>query len=212
MKLLALAALLLPLLAGEGANSSIVRGIGYSVAGETTIITIEVSGGFNYTTGKLRQPERVFFDIPQARPRIDSRSTYSQEFDNPLVRRVRVAETAPAITRIVLDLSKEADISVSKLSSPAQLRIELRSVSADREKSSMAELTSTDSPGEGSLDSEPHLAQAVPREQPRAGAVAVSKSLLTLSISPASAAPGAAGNGLDISANDSPRSGAPAAT
>jgi hypothetical protein len=126
MKLLVLGALSLPWLTAQVAVPREVTGIAYSVDGPTSMITIAVSGDFEYETGRLHQPERVYFDIRPAKPRIDSRPEYSREFENELLERVRVAEHAPDVTRVVLDLFGPADISVSKLSAPARLAIALR--------------------------------------------------------------------------------------
>jgi hypothetical protein len=131
-KLLVLGALGLHFLAAQIAVPREVTGINYSASGQTTTITVEVSGDFEYATGRLHQPERAYFDIRPAKPRIDSRSVYSREFESELLERVRVAEHAPDVTRVVLDLFGPADISVSKLSAPAGLVITLRPPPAGR--------------------------------------------------------------------------------
>ena len=206
MKLLALTTLSISLMAAETISSSTVSAIGYSVDGETTIITIEVSAGFEYTTGRLRQPDRVYFDIPRAKPWINSRASYSQDFDNALVRRVRVAETAPDITRVVLDLSRPVDISVSKSSSPSRLRIALKPALAERDKASAADPVSPGSAGPEVPQSKRQLAQAASPEPPRAEPAA-STSSLTLSISPSPVAPGGKAGmivALNPASNDQP--------
>src|SRR5215470_14638648 len=72
--------------------------------GDVTRIAIEVSGEFNFRTDRLHNPERVYFDILGARPRVENRRIYSKQLDDALVQRVRVAETAPGVTRVVLEL------------------------------------------------------------------------------------------------------------
>ena len=64
-----------------------------------------MSGDFNFRTDRLHNPERVYFDILNARPRIDARRIWSKEINDKLVQRVRVAETNPGTTRVVLDLT-----------------------------------------------------------------------------------------------------------
>ena len=192
MQFLALTALFLPLVAAQSPGSCEVRGVSYSVDGETTLITVEVSGDFEYVAERLHQPERVYFDIPRARPRINSRVTYSKDFDNLLVRRIRVAEPAPGVTRVVLDLLEPVDISVSKLYDPAQLRIALRPAAAERGKMPGVGLISTDSPGQDVVRAKPEPTQVRLPDLAPAPAAAESKAKLTLAISPHTVAPGGA--------------------
>jgi N-acetylmuramoyl-L-alanine amidase len=97
----------------------------WSLAGVTRV-AIEVSGDFQYLSDRLHNPERIYFDILNARPRIDSRRIYSQDVNDKLVLRIRAAETNPGVTRVVLELSAGVDVSVSQLSNPNRLMIELR--------------------------------------------------------------------------------------
>ena len=87
---------------------------------------IEVSGEFEYRSDRLHDPERVYYDILNARPRFDNKRIYTEDVDDPLVKRIRVAETAPGVTRVVLDLSGAVDVSASILSSPDRLIVEFR--------------------------------------------------------------------------------------
>src|SRR5437016_5773416 len=93
---------------------------------EVTRVAIEVSGDFQYRTDRLHNPERIYFDILNARPRIDSRRIYAEAVNDKLVQRIRAAETNPGVTRVVLDLSGPVEVSVSQLSNPNRLMIELR--------------------------------------------------------------------------------------
>jgi N-acetylmuramoyl-L-alanine amidase len=93
---------------------------------DVTRIAIEVSGDFQFRTDRLHNPERVYFDILNARPRIDARRVWSNQINDKLVQRVRVAETNPGTTRVVVDLTGPVEISTSQLSSPHRLIIEMR--------------------------------------------------------------------------------------
>jgi N-acetylmuramoyl-L-alanine amidase len=104
-------------------NVSAVRH--WSSAGITRI-AIEVSGEFEYRSDRLHNPERVYYDILDARPRFDGKRLYTEDLDDPFVKRIRVAETTPDVTRIVLDLAGETDVNASILSSPDRLIVELR--------------------------------------------------------------------------------------
>jgi N-acetylmuramoyl-L-alanine amidase len=129
MKSIAAIALCVPLLQAQGERSAtrLVTAVRNWQTGEVTRIAIEVSGDFEFRTDRLYNPDRVYFDILNAKPRSsDGRRAWSSDLDDKLVKRVRVAETTPGVTRIVLDLSGPAEISTSQLSSPARLMVELK--------------------------------------------------------------------------------------
>ena len=67
---------------------------------DVTRIAVEVSGEFEFRTDRLHSPERIYFDILNARPRIESRRIYALTIEDKLVQKVRVAETNPG--RIIL--------------------------------------------------------------------------------------------------------------
>jgi N-acetylmuramoyl-L-alanine amidase len=93
---------------------------------EATRVVIAVSGEFEYHSERAHDPERVFFDILRSRPRIEGHRTYSANVSDTRVKRVRVAETLPGVTRVVLDLGNSADYTATQLSNPDRLVIELR--------------------------------------------------------------------------------------
>jgi N-acetylmuramoyl-L-alanine amidase len=95
--------------------------------GSVTRIAIEVSGEFEYRSDQLHDPERVYYDIRNSRPKFDNKRLYTEDLDDAFVKRIRVAETAPGVTRVVLDLSGAVEATASVLSSPDRLIIELRS-------------------------------------------------------------------------------------
>ena len=95
---------------------------------DVTRIAVEVSGEFQFRTDHLHNPERVYFDILNARPRLNQRRGFAETIsDDKRLQRIRVAETTPGITRIVLDLSGPMETTSSTLTNPNRLIIELRS-------------------------------------------------------------------------------------
>jgi len=93
---------------------------------DATRVVIEVTGEFDFHSERAHDPERVFFDVFRSRPHIAGRRLYSADVNDKLVKRVRVAETLPGVTRIVLDLGEAADFIATPLSNPDRLIIELR--------------------------------------------------------------------------------------
>ena len=91
-----------------------------------TRIAVEVSGDFEYHTERLHNPERVFFDIFRARPAFDGKRSLQEGVGDKLVSKVRIAETLPGVTRVVLDLASPVVYTASTMANPSRLVIELR--------------------------------------------------------------------------------------
>lgn len=97
--------------------------------GESTRIAIEVSADFRYRSEHLANPERLFFDIQGAKPENLAKGMQVIAVGDPLLKQIRVAETQPGVTRVVLDLVQPAEFTASQLSGPDRLMIEIRSKS-----------------------------------------------------------------------------------
>ena len=132
MKRFAAFAISVPLLLAQAGRepSLTVLAVRHSTVSGVTHVAAEVSGEFQFRTDRLHNPERVYFDIPNSRPRIASRATYSETVEDRLVKRIRVAQPAPGVTRVVLDLADGVEVSSSQLANPHRLVIELRPAAA----------------------------------------------------------------------------------
>ena len=128
MKQIAALAISVPMLFAQGDRGSLhaVTAVRNWSLAEITRVAIEVSGDFRFRADRLHNPERIYFDILDARPRIDSSRIWSRDINDRLVQRVRVAETTPGTTRIVFDLTGAVEVSTSQLSNPNRLIVELR--------------------------------------------------------------------------------------
>jgi N-acetylmuramoyl-L-alanine amidase len=95
-------------------------------------VAIEITGEAHIRSDRVQNPDRIFFDFVGARPSIDGRRLYSAEVGDKLLKRIRVAETTPGVTRVVLDLESPADYTLSRLDNPSRMIIELRPSSPAR--------------------------------------------------------------------------------
>ncbi|HXR34742.1 MAG TPA: N-acetylmuramoyl-L-alanine amidase, partial [Candidatus Binataceae bacterium] len=93
---------------------------------DVTRVAVEISGRFQFHSDRLHNPERVYFDILNSRPRVPPKSWYLENLDDRLLKRIRVAETAPGISRVVLDLADGVEVTTSQLANPTRLMVELR--------------------------------------------------------------------------------------
>ncbi len=111
-------------------DSGKVTAVRFWSLGDVTRIAIEVSSDFTFKYNHLSDPERMFFDIHGARPDLTSgtrNGAHTIAVGDALVGQIRVAETQPDVTRVVLDLAQTASVTTSQLSNPNRLMIELRS-------------------------------------------------------------------------------------
>jgi N-acetylmuramoyl-L-alanine amidase len=119
---------ILPALAATKSGIIQVTGLRSWSHPDSTRVIIETTGPFVYKVDRAHDPERLFLDIPNARPWILHRRLATREVGDKLVRRVRVAESAPGVTRIVFDLNANAEYRITKLDAPERLVIELRPI------------------------------------------------------------------------------------
>ncbi len=130
MKRIAAFVISVPLLAAQAGNTPLrtVTAVRHWSLADATRVAVEVSGEveFQYRSDRLHNPERVYFDVLNARPRIASRRIYNETLQDARLQRIRVAETEPGITRVVLDLADGVEVTPSQLSNPSRLIIELR--------------------------------------------------------------------------------------
>lgn len=97
--------------------------------GEETRISIEVSSDFKYRSERLSDPDRLYFDIEDARLAISEKGMHVVKVGDALLKEIRLAETQPGVTRIVLDLEPHnppAIFTASQLSSPDRLMVEVK--------------------------------------------------------------------------------------
>jgi N-acetylmuramoyl-L-alanine amidase len=117
--------------AGVAAASELrITGIRHWSLGEVTRVAIETNGEFRYRSDRLVNPERIFFDLVGTRPATRSQKIRVSEIGDRLLKRIRMAETQPGITRIVLDLEPGVEYAASQLANPDRLIIQLSAAGA----------------------------------------------------------------------------------
>jgi N-acetylmuramoyl-L-alanine amidase len=122
----ALAAASLAFAASSSSPPGKVTAVRFWSLGDVTRVAIEVSSDFHYKSDRLENPDRLFFDIQGARPAMVSKGMHLISVGDPLLKQIRIAETQPGVTRVVLDLESRAEFTASQLANPARLMIELR--------------------------------------------------------------------------------------
>ena len=103
-----------------------VSAIRFWSLGDITRIAVEVSGDVQYRSERVKNPDRLFFDLEGVKPRAGSPRMEVIPVGDKLVKQIRIAETRPGTTRVVLDLAAPVEFAASQLANPDRLIIELR--------------------------------------------------------------------------------------
>jgi len=96
-----------------------------------TRIAIETTKEVTYRTERLDQPDRLLIDLKESRLKLADPANRSLDVNDPMVKRVRVAQNQPAVTRVVIELAVTAAHEISQLSNPPRLMVELRPLRKD---------------------------------------------------------------------------------
>jgi N-acetylmuramoyl-L-alanine amidase len=100
-----------------------------SNAGGATRVVIDLEGSVQYSSARISNPERIFFDLHAARltPEV-ARGNIS--VDGRLLTGVRVAQNQAGVVRVVLDVNGVKDYTASMSNNPPQLIIDLYGTAA----------------------------------------------------------------------------------
>src|SRR5216684_148626 len=121
--------LLAPLCLAQHSSQQLeVTAVRFWTFAEVTRIAIETNGEFRFRSDRLNSPDRLFFDLLGTKPRMGVKGVQTKPVGDKLLKRIRIAETQPGMTRVVLDLESTVDFTASQLSNPDRLVIEIRPV------------------------------------------------------------------------------------
>jgi N-acetylmuramoyl-L-alanine amidase len=101
-----------------------VRRIHAAGNGDATRVTIDLENSVQYSSGRIANPDRIFFDLHAARltPEVARGNIH---VDGGLLTAVRVAQNHVGVVRVVLDVAGVKDYTASLTSNPTQLLIDL---------------------------------------------------------------------------------------
>ena len=101
-----------------------LRRIGTSATAESTRVTIDLEDLVQYSSARIRNPDRIFFDLHAARltPELARQNIH---VDGELLSAVRVAQNQVGVVRVVLTVNGVNDYTASLLTNPPQLVIDL---------------------------------------------------------------------------------------
>jgi N-acetylmuramoyl-L-alanine amidase len=115
---------------GRAANREVaggiprVRRIHAAAQGDSARVIIDLEDSVQYTSGRITNPERIFFDLHAARltPEVARGNIH---VEGELLTGVRVAQNHAGVVRVVLDVHGVKDYAASLMNNPPQLLIDL---------------------------------------------------------------------------------------
>ena len=114
-----------------------VTGIRHWSAGDSSTVVIDLENQVQYEAHRLSSPERIYFDL-HATKLASGLSGKPIDVQDALLQRIRVAQSAKGITRVVLETNGSPDFSVSLQQDPYRLVVELQKPgSKPRERASI---------------------------------------------------------------------------
>ncbi len=106
-----------------------IQKIRASVTPDSTEIVIDLEDSVQYSSGRIANPDRIYFDLHSARL-TPSVAHENLRATGDLLTKIRVAQNQNGVVRVVLDVSNVKDYSASLMKNPARLIIELYGANA----------------------------------------------------------------------------------
>ncbi len=151
----------------------LIHKISAKAATDTTRVTIDLDGSVQYVSGRIANPDRIYFDLHAARlmPELVHAKIKT---DGAMVSAVRVAQNPAGVVRVVLDVNSVKDYTASLLSKPNRLVIDLYANSkamqtAEASGSAVADTPATENPVVASVNKPAEKVQSaipIPRRTP----------------------------------------------
>jgi N-acetylmuramoyl-L-alanine amidase/putative methionine-R-sulfoxide reductase with GAF domain len=106
-----------------------VTGIRHWSSADSSTVVVDLQDQVQYEAHRLSDPERIYFDLHDTSlaPGLFGKSI---EVRDALLKRVRIAQPVPGVTRVVLETRADSVYSVSLESNPNRLVVEVRPVGA----------------------------------------------------------------------------------
>ena len=110
--------------ASPGGSAPRVRRISTKASADSTRVTIDLEDTVQYSSARIRNPDRIFFDIHDARltPEVAKANIY---VEGELLTAVRAAQNHSGIVRVVLDVDGVRDYTATLQDNPPELIIDL---------------------------------------------------------------------------------------
>ena len=147
-----------------------VTGIRHWSTPDYTRVAIDVDREVKYEAGRVPDPDRIFFDLPDTKL---ASVLVGKSFDvhDGFLKKIRVAQYQPGSTRVVLEVADVSDYSAFLLPNPYRLIIDIHG----RQPHSKTQVAQLDGPGSSSLEGTGPAEGRAPTSLPGTTGTATSK-------------------------------------
>ena len=113
----------------QGLSTTALKEVRYWSSVDVTRIAIETSQEVDFKTGRVPNPNRLFIDLVDVHPAPAFKGlAYTIPVEDGLVKKIRVAPNQASVTRVVLDLDGEVEVTTGKLVNPPRIVVDVRRV------------------------------------------------------------------------------------
>jgi len=133
-----------PPVARDPNGVQVITGIRHWSSPDSSTVVIDLQDQVQYEAHRLSDPERIYFDLHDAK--LDPKLNRSEEIGDPLLLRLRAAELSPGIIRVVLETKPNTNFSVSLEQNPYRLVVEVRNANAKPQSRAKIDLFSPSNP------------------------------------------------------------------
>jgi N-acetylmuramoyl-L-alanine amidase len=137
---------------GNSTKSSIINSIRYWTKDAYTRVVIDMESAVSYNKARLSNPDRIYFDISNAKLSPDLTSRILDVGDD-FVKRIRLGKNRDGVIRIVIDVETANEYSVSELTNPFRIIVDIQGSRASQAKAGHFANESQPKPDEISLES-----------------------------------------------------------
>ncbi|HEX8813962.1 MAG TPA: GAF domain-containing protein, partial [Terriglobales bacterium] len=106
-----------------------VTGLRHWSSGDVSTVAIDLGNHVQYEAHRLAGPERIYFDLHDTKLAANFGGK-AIDVQDPLLQRVRVGQSSPGVTRVVLETKGTPDYAVSLQQNPYRLVVEIHEAGA----------------------------------------------------------------------------------
>ena len=142
---------------GDAGGPVRITGMRHWSNATSTRIAIDLTGKVTYQAVRLKNPDRIYFDLHGAHLAPGTRGQVTEQVDDGYLSRIRSAQFKPDVVRVVLDVSDVLEYSAFLMPNPWRLIIDVHGAASAPKKLPMS------APAAGKQDA-PATAEASPPE------------------------------------------------
>ena len=123
---------------GDAGGPVRITGMRHWSNATSTRIAIDLTGKVTYQAVRLKNPDRIYFDLHGAHLAAGTRGQVTEQVDDGYLSRIRSAQFKPDVVRVVLDVSDVLEYSAFLMPNPWRLIIDVHGAASGPKKTPMS--------------------------------------------------------------------------